>query len=265
MVGKCKNKTTNVENCGLTIRSRGTRWFNPTRIVEHGGLTIWNRGKSWFNPTRTADNCGLSMRECKMVVNPNKNSWTWWFYQKCGLNQWKTEWGLKMVDFPKKMFFFFGSYVLNHHIWGRPIRQIHGVWWGFVQPQVLVEFGWRNAHVFIVRSTPRLDMVVSFWIPVSVGSPSLWHRCVVFRLCQHWCDGTMCSKIFGVMFETTHVFIYIYICVCIYIYICMYRRNIHSRIYVYTYIYICVNIYIYMCKYIYIFIWYELFLYRVIW
>jgi hypothetical protein len=24
--------------------------------------------------------------------------------------------------------FFFGSYVLNHHIWGRPIRQIHGVW-----------------------------------------------------------------------------------------------------------------------------------------
>ena len=157
--------------------------------------------------------------------------------------------------------FFFGSYVLNHHIWGQPIRQIHGVWWGFVQPQVLVEFGWRNAHVFIVRSTPRLDMVVSFWIPVSVGSPSLWHRCVVFRLCQHWCDGTMCSKIFGVMFETTHVFIYIYIYMCmhIYIYICMYRRNIHSRIYVYTYIYMYIYIYIFL------FIWYELFLYRVIW
>ena len=142
----------------------------------------WESAKWWLTLTRIAEHGGFTRNVDLTNEKPN-GVWKWWSFQRS---------------------FFFGSYVLNHHIWGRPIRQIHGVWWGFVQPQVLVEFGWRNAHVFIVRSTPRLDMVGSFWIPLSVGSPSLWHRCVVFRLCQHWCDSTICSKIFGV------IYIYIY-------------------------------------------------------
>ena len=96
-------KDKHVENDALTIRSRRTRWFNPTRIVEHGSLTNWNSGNSWFIPTRIADNCGLSITNSEKWWFNLTKKWKWSLNQECGLNQWEIELGLKMVDLPKKI------------------------------------------------------------------------------------------------------------------------------------------------------------------